>query len=82
MSPEMGSELNPRVVTLARVLLVIMGALILIICAVMFASGATASAWSWAIAIAFGALCLLSAFFESATGSVASLIILFFPVSE
>jgi hypothetical protein len=81
MSPEINSELNPTAVTLARVLLMIMGALILIICAVMFASGAAASVWAWAFAIAIGVLCLVSAFFDSATGSVASIIILFFPIS-
>jgi uncharacterized membrane protein len=75
------SEINPIAATLARVLLIIMGAIVLMICAAMFISGATAPAWVWMIVVALGVLCFVSAFFNSAVGAVASVIILFFPIS-
>jgi hypothetical protein len=81
LEPVINSDLSPTAVTLARALLVVMGVLTLIICAIMFASGATAPVWAWALAIAAGVLCLVSAFFDSASGAVASVIILFYPIS-
>ena len=76
----MSSEISPLAATLARGLLIVMGITTLLVCALMFISGATASIWVWLLVIAIGVLCLVSAFFNSPVGVVASVIIWFYPI--
>ena len=77
----MSSEMHPRAVTLARILLIVVGIFLLAVGAGMYFSGATAATWVWALTIGLGAFSLISAYFDSSSGVVATVIIFFYPMS-
>lgn len=77
----MSSEINPVAVTLARTLLIVVGVVLLAVGGGMYFPGVSAAAWVWLLTFGLGILALLSAYFDSSSGVVATVIIFFYPMS-
>lgn len=73
------AEINPTVVKLARALLTLTGVVLLSFCAAVYFSGVEVNSWTWILTFSLGILSLLSAYFESPTGVVTTVIIFFYP---
>lgn len=73
------AEINPSVVKLARALLTLTGVVLLSLCAGLYFSGVEVTSWTWILTFTLGILSLLSAYFESPTGVVTTVIIFFHP---
>jgi hypothetical protein len=73
------AEINPSVVRLARALLTLTGVVSLSLCAGLYISGVEIISWAWILTFCLGILSLLSAYFESPTGVVTTVIIFFHP---
>lgn len=77
----MSSETHPLAVAIARAVLVVAGMIALALGIGVYFSGAAVPAWKCVLSGSFGALLLLSACFESASGVVATVMIFFYPLS-
>lgn len=72
---------SPVAVTMARVLLLIVGFAALALATALYFSDVATPYWVWLLTIGIGILALLSACFESSSGVVATVVIFFYPLS-
>lgn len=76
----MEPEPHPVAVAIARTFLLVVGFSTLALCAALYFSGVEASLWTWSLMVGIGAVSILSACLESASGVVATVVVFFYPL--
>lgn len=77
----MSSEIHPTAVALARALLAVVGMIALAAGIALYFSAVEVTAWQWVLIVSVATLSLLSAYFESSSGVVATMIMLIYPIT-